>query len=89
MMLVLGGVWTEEDFTLVLFQGWVEGIEVLLEQLKLNFSFRNKFIVLLPCGLLVNNNTFLKMCVFKSLTCYSDYGDYGGYETEMRISNNN
>jgi len=62
------------------------GIEVLLEQLKLNFSFRNKFIVLLPCGLLVDHNTFLKMCVFKSLTGYSDYG---GYETEMRISNNN
>ena len=53
-----GAVWTEGVFTLALFQGWVEGIEVLLEQLKLNFSFRNKFIVLLPCGLLVNNNTF-------------------------------
>ena len=43
------------------------GVEVLLEQVQLNFSFRNKSIILLPCGLLVDNNTFSKMCVFKSL----------------------
>jgi len=43
------------------------GSEVLLEQVQLNFSFRNKFIIILPCGLLVNNNTFLKMCVLKVL----------------------
>ena len=48
------------------------GSKVLLEQLQLNFSFRNKFIILLPCGLLVDNNTFSKMCVFKSLTGYTD-----------------
>jgi len=47
------------------------GSETLLEQAQLNFSFRNKFIILLPCGLLVNNNTFLKMCLFRSLTGYS------------------
>ena len=52
------------------------GSEVLLEQVQLNLSFRNQFIIL-PCGLLVDNNTFLKMCVFKSLTGYT--GD-GGYE---------
>ena len=50
--------------------------EVLLEQVQLNFSFRNKFIILLPCSLLVDNNTFSKMCVFKSLTGYSAYGGY-------------
>ena len=33
------------------------GSEVLLEQVQLNFSFRNKFIILLPCGHLVDNNT--------------------------------
>jgi hypothetical protein len=49
------------------------GSEVLLEQVQLNFSFRNKFIIL-QCGLLVDNNTFSKMCVFKSLSGYSDYG---------------
>jgi len=52
------------------------GSEVLLKQVRLNFSFRNKFIVLLPCGLLVDNNTSLKMNVFKSLTGYADYGGY-------------
>jgi len=50
-------VWTEGGFTLALFQGWGVGSEVLLEQVQLNFSFRNKFIIL-PCGLPVDNNTF-------------------------------
>jgi len=44
------------------------GSEVLLEQVQLNFSFQNKFVILLPCGLLVDNNTFSKMCFFKSRT---------------------
>jgi len=55
---------------------WGVGSEVLLERVQLNFSFRNKFITLLSCGLLVDNNTFSKMCVFKSLTGYTDYGGY-------------
>jgi len=50
-----------------LFQGWGVGSEVLLEQVQLNFSFRNKFIILLPCGLLVDNNTFSKMSFFKKV----------------------
>ena len=37
------------------------GSEVLLEQVQLNFSFRNKFIILPPCGLLVDNKTFYKI----------------------------
>jgi len=45
------------------FRGGVWGVEQ--EQLK--FSFRNKLIILLPCGFLADNNTFSKMCVFKSL----------------------
>jgi hypothetical protein len=40
------------------------GSEVLLEQVQLNFSFRNKFVILLPYGLLVDNNTFLKNSAF-------------------------
>ena len=56
-----GEVWTEGDFTLGLFQEWVRGSEVLLEKVQLNFSFRNKFIILIPCGLLVDKNTFPKM----------------------------
>jgi len=70
-----GEVWTEGGFTLALFQGWGMGSEELLEQVRLNFSFRNKFIILHPCGLLVEN-TFSKICSFKSLTGYTDYGGY-------------
>jgi len=50
------------------------GSEEVLEQAQLNFSFRNKFIIILPCGFLLNNNTFSKMCVFISLTGCIDYG---------------
>jgi len=71
----VGEVWTEGGFTLALFQGWGMRSEVLLEQIQLNLSFQNKFIIL-PCGRLVDNNTFSKMCVLKSLTGYTDYGGY-------------
>jgi hypothetical protein len=67
-------VWTEGGFTLALFQGWGTGSEEVLQQMQLNFSFRNKFIILLPCGFLVDNNTFSKTCVSKSLTGCIDYG---------------
>ena len=70
-----GVVWTEGGFTLAFFQGWGMGSEVLLEQVQLNFNFQNKFIIH-PCGRLVDNNTFSKMCVFKSLTGCTDYGGY-------------
>jgi hypothetical protein len=40
----------------------------VLEQVQLNFSFRERLIILFPFGLLVENNTFSKMCFFKSLT---------------------
>jgi len=52
------------------------GSEELLEQVQINFRFRNKFITLLPCGHPVDNNTFSKICVFKSLTGFTDYGGY-------------
>ena len=60
--------------------------EVLLEQVQLNFSFQNKFIILLPCGRLVDNNTFSKMCVFKSLTGYTDYGGYENQNAHFLIT---
>jgi len=41
--------------------------EVLLEQLQLNYSLQNKFIVLLTSGLLVENNTFKKCVANKTL----------------------
>jgi len=46
----------------------------MLEQVQLNFTFRNKFVIVFPCGFLVDNNTFLKMCIFKILTGYNDDG---------------
>jgi hypothetical protein len=41
-----------------LFHEWGMGSEELLEQVELNFSFRSKFIILHPCGFLVENNAF-------------------------------
>ena len=43
--------------------------------MQLNFSFQNKFVILHPRDLLVDN-TFSKMCVFKSPTSYTDYAGY-------------
>jgi hypothetical protein len=82
---VCWGVWTEGGFTLALFQGWGMGSEVLLEQGELNFSFENKFKIRLPCCRLVDNNTFSKMCVFKSLTVYTDYGGYKNRNAHFKI----
>ena len=59
--------------------------EVLLEQVQLNFSFQNNFIILLPRGLLVENNTFSKMCVFKSLTGYADCGGYDNRNVHILV----
>jgi hypothetical protein len=67
------------------------GSELLLEQVQLNFSFRNKFTILLPYGRLVHNNTFSKMCVFKSLTGCTDHGGYvvkrDSAYTHIRVTN--
>jgi hypothetical protein len=30
----------------------------MVEQVQLNFSFPNKYVIVLACGLLVDNNTF-------------------------------
>jgi len=59
-----------------LFSGLGWRTEVLLEQVQLNFIFRNKFIILLPCGVLEDNSTFSKMCNFKILTGCTNYGGY-------------
>jgi hypothetical protein len=75
----LGRTWTDGGFTLALFQGWSVGGDVLLEQVQLNFRFQNKFIIVLPWGHQVHNNTFLEVCIFTSLTGYTD--EYG-YETK-------
>jgi len=48
--------------------------KALLEQAQLNFSCRNKFIIVLPFGFLVDYNIFSKMCISKSLSGYTEYG---------------
>ena len=78
-------VWTEGGFTLALFQGCAMGREELLERVQTNFSFRNKFITLLPCSHPVDNNTFSKICVFKSLTGHTDNGDYENRNAHFKI----
>jgi hypothetical protein len=82
----LGGTWTKGGFTVTLFQERGGRSELLLEQVQLDFSFRNKFIIVLPWGHQVDNNTFSKMCAFKSRTVYADDG---GYETKSVYFNNN
>jgi len=72
-----GEVWTEGGFTLGLFQGWGVGSEVMVEQVQLNISFRNMFIILLPFGLLADNNTFSKVLLATLIMVVM--------KTEMRI----
>ena len=55
MMGVLG---THGGFALALFQGWRGGVKYCWKMCNSNFSFWNKFIIFLSCGLLVGNNTF-------------------------------
>ena len=52
------------------------GVKYCWNRCSPNFSFRNKFTIVHPCGLLVDNNTFSKMCIFKSLTGHTDDGGY-------------
>ena len=55
MMGVLG---TEGGFGHAFFQGWGGGVKYCWRMFISNFSFRNKFIIFLLYGLLVDNNTF-------------------------------
>jgi len=54
------------------FRGGVAGVKYYWNSCSSNFRFRNKSIIVLPFGLLVENNTFL--------TCLTGYTDNGGYE---------
>jgi len=51
MMGVLG---TQGGFALALFQGWGGGVKYCWKMCSSNFSFRNKFIIFLSCGLSVD-----------------------------------
>jgi len=54
------------------FRGGVGGLKCCWNRCISNFSFPNKFIIVLPCGLLVANNTFLK-CLTTGCTDDSGY----------------
>jgi len=47
------------------FSGGVGELKCCWNRCSFNFSFPNEFIIVLLCGLLVANNTFLKLCIFK------------------------
>ena len=55
MMGVLG---TQGGFAFALFQGWGGGVKYCWKMCSYNFSFQNKFISFLSCGLSVESNTF-------------------------------
>jgi len=55
MMVVLG---TQGGLAIALFQGWGGEVKYCWKICSSTLSFRNKFIVFLSCGLLVDNNTF-------------------------------
>jgi hypothetical protein len=61
------------------------GSEELLERVQINFSFRNKFITLFPYSHPADNNTFSKICLFKGLTGYTDYGGYKNRNAHFKI----
>jgi len=47
------------------FRGGVGAVTYCLNRCNSNFSFPSKFVIILLCRLLVDSNTFLKMCIFK------------------------
>jgi hypothetical protein len=63
------------------FWGGVGGVKYCWNRCSSNFSFRHKFIIVLPRSVLAEYNTFPKMCIFKSLTPYTEDG---GMKIEMR-----
>jgi hypothetical protein len=67
-----GEVWTEGGFTLALFQQWVWGGKYCCTRCNSILAFESSQFFRGRLG----DNTFSKMCVFKSLIGYTDYGGY-------------
>jgi hypothetical protein len=87
MMGVLGAYLYQGWFYSSLFSGkGLEGVKYCWNRCSPNFSFQNKFIIVLPWVYQVYINTFSKACIFKSFTGYTDDG---GYETKSICFNNN
>ena len=61
----LGGIWTKGVLLSPCFRGGMGRVEYCWDRCSCNFSSPNKFIIVLPCDLLVDNNTYLKMFIFK------------------------
>jgi len=55
---IMGVLGTQGSFALILFQRWGGRVKYCWKMCSSNFSFRNKFIIFLSFGLLVDNNTF-------------------------------
>jgi hypothetical protein len=79
MMVVLGRYLERGWFYSRLVSGvrW-GGVKYCWNRRSCNFSFRNKFIFVLPCGLLVDNITFSKCAFLKFLL--TTLTDDGGFE---------
>jgi hypothetical protein len=87
MMGVLGTYLGHRWFYSTLFSGTGrEGVKYCWNRCSCNFSFQNKFIIVFPRGHQVENNTFSKVCIFKSLPGYT-YD--GGYKAKSVCCNNN
>jgi hypothetical protein len=67
MMGVLGRAGLRVVSLLPCFRGGVWGVKYCWNMCSSVLAFQNRFIILLPCGLLVDNDTFSKKCVFKVL----------------------
>ena len=53
---MLGVLGAQGCFAFALFQGWGGGVEYCWKMCSFNFSFQNKFIIFLSCGLLVDTH---------------------------------
>jgi hypothetical protein len=75
MMCVLGRSGPRVVSLLPCFRGGVWGVKYCWNRCSSILAFET-FIILFLCDLLVDNSTFSKMCIFKNLTFYTDYGGY-------------
>jgi len=73
-------MWTDVSFAFAFIFRVGAGSEVMLEQVQLNFSTSSYFITVLPCGLLLDDNTNQKCAFFEHLI--TGNGDVGGYENQ-------
>jgi len=54
------------------FRAGVGVVKYCWNRCRSNFSFRNKFIIVLSCGLLADNSILLKICIF-NMSCWQHW----------------